>query len=293
MGDRFGEVLLTSMAVLFVEAVVAVPALVVWGDTQEAPGPTYNPLGILLLSVLFPLGAGVGAALSLGLVMPLLAAAEWLGRRTSAGDVWWWVPTLAAAGAAVPVLVLAVLAEAGPVAALAGWLAAVAALTAPALAARVMLLPRRPRLSVPAMFGRVALYGTLAVVTAFTLAGIALYAGVGYEPPRLSAARVAGTWSDGRGGTLTLAADGRATTTRVETFDHAAPFEPRVRPCTGAGTWTYDPGTGPASQRVTVSVDGCTMDDWLVSGDAERPKLYVTYGDPDEGHAYILLHDGR
>ncbi|MFI6107528.1 hypothetical protein [Streptomyces sp. NPDC051310] len=47
------------------------------------------------------------------------------------------------------------------------------------------------------------------------LASIGLYAGIGYEPPQLTTKRVAGTWSDGRGGTLILTADGKATASRV------------------------------------------------------------------------------
>lgn len=109
------------------------------------------------------------------------------------------------------------------------------------------------------MFGRVALFGTLAVVTAITLAVIGLYAGLGYEPPWLSTERVAGTWSDGKGGTLILTADGKATATRIETFDFDESFESVVEKCTGAGT-----------------------------GPPEHPKLFVYVGDPDSSDLYIL-----
>lgn len=135
-----------------------------------------------------------------------------------------------------------------------------------ALVARRLLLPDRPRFSGGAMFGWVALYGTLAVVTAITLAGIGLYAGLGYEPPRLSTERVAGTWSDGKGGTLILTSDGKATATRVETFDLDDSFDTVVQKCSGAGTWEYDPGAGPWSQEVDLSVDDCSMDTWSVFG---------------------------
>ncbi|WP_395359204.1 hypothetical protein ACHGLA_03815 [Streptomyces sp. YH02] len=288
--DKLGEVLTASMSVLFVEAVIGALGLAVWGETQESTArPTYHPMGIFLLIVVAPFGAALGAVLSFGLVMPLLVGAGWVGRRASGRGAWWWVPALAAAGTVVPVLVVSMVAEAGLSAAVCGWLMVTTALSVPALVARRVLLPDRPRLSVKAVFGWVALYGTLAVVTAATLAGSALSAGIGYEPPRLSAERVAGTWSDGRGGTLTLSADGKATTTRIETFELGESFEVEVRECTGAGTWTYDTGTAPGSQRVTVSVGGCTMDDWLVSGSAEHPKLYVTYGDPDDGTYYALV----
>ncbi|MEU6577159.1 hypothetical protein [Streptomyces sp. NPDC046805] len=163
-----------------------------------------------------------------------------------------------------------------------------AALTATALVARRLLLPDRPWLSGGAMFGRVALYGTLAVATAGALAGIALYAGLAYEPPRLGAEGVAGTWSDGKGGTLTLTADGKAMATRVKTFDLDDSFDTVVHKCTGTGTWKYDPGAGPWAQEVDVFVDGCQLDTWEVFGTFEHPKLFVYIGDPDNWDLYIL-----
>lgn len=121
------------------------------------------------------------------------------------------------------------------------------------------------------------------------LAGVGLNAGIGYEPPRLSTERIVGTWSDGRGGSLTLTADGGATATRVRTFDvQAASAEPEVRTCTAAGTWEYDPGAGPWSQEVDVSVAGCSLDTWKVFGTPEHPKLFVFIGDPDSWDLYVL-----
>ncbi|MFE9859038.1 hypothetical protein [Streptomyces sp. NPDC005780] len=288
--------LTASMSVLFVEAVIGSIVLFVWQQTKESPGLPYNSLGIFILLVVAPFvvaaGAALGALLSVGAVMPLLVVARWLGRRLSGREVWWWVPALAAAGTALPSLAAAVLAEAGLVAGLCGWLAVTAALATTALVARRLLMPERPRLSGGAMFGWVALYGTLAVLTAGTLAGIGLYAGIGYEPPRLSAERAAGTWSDGKGGTLMLTADGKATANRVETFDFDDSFEPVVHKCTGTGTWEYDPGGGPWSQKVNASIDDCSMDTWEVFGTPEHPKLFVYVGDPDSWDLYILQRRG-
>ncbi|MFE7111440.1 hypothetical protein ACFU98_27755 [Streptomyces sp. NPDC057575] len=221
-------------------------------------------------------------------MMPLLVVAGWLGRRLSGREAWWWIPALAGAATALPSLAVAVLGETGLLAGLGGWLAVTAALAATTLVARRLLLPDRPQLSGGAMFGRVALYGTLAVVTAGTLAIIGLYFGIGYEPPRLSAERVAGTWSDGKGGTLILVADGKATATRVETFG----FDSEVHKCTGTGTWGYDPGAGPWPQEVDVSVDDCSMDTWHVFGTPGHPKLFVYIGDPDSWNLYILQPRG-
>ncbi|SHM90073.1 hypothetical protein [Actinacidiphila paucisporea] len=78
--------------------------------------------------------------------------------------------------------------------AVAGWLVESAALTAPALVARRLLLPGCPWLSRGAIFRRVTAYGALAVVVA-TIAAAGLSAGFGYEPPQLSTQQVAGTWT--------------------------------------------------------------------------------------------------
>ncbi|MEV8104195.1 hypothetical protein [Streptomyces sp. NPDC088135] len=87
MRDRFGAVLTASMSMLFVEAVIGTIALFVWGQTQESPVLPYNGMGIFLLIVAVPLVAAVGAVscalLTVGVVMPLLAVAGWLGRRLS------------------------------------------------------------------------------------------------------------------------------------------------------------------------------------------------------------------
>ncbi|MFC8263312.1 hypothetical protein ACFUNF_38340 [Streptomyces sp. NPDC057291] len=298
MRDRFGAVLAVSISVLFVEAVIGLIAFFVWGQTKESPGFAYNALGVFVLIVVAPFvaaaGAVFGALLSVGVVMPLLVGAGWLGRRLSRREVWWWVPVLAAVGTALPCLAVALLAETGFLACLGGWLAVTAALVATALVARRLLLPERLRLSGGAMFNRVALYGTLAVLTAGMLAGIGLYAGIGYEPPRLSAERAAGMWSDGMGGTLILTPDGKATANRVETFDVDDSFEPVVHKCTGTGTWEYDPGAGPWSQEVNASIDDCSMDTWEVFGTPQHPKLFVYVdGDPDSWDLYILQRRGR
>ncbi|MFG3207985.1 hypothetical protein [Streptomyces sp. NPDC048192] len=298
MRDRFGAVLAASMSVLFVEAVIGAIAFVVWEQTQERPDLSYNALSVIFLVVAVPFvaaaGAVFGALLSVGVVMPLLAVAGWLGRRLSGREAWWWIPALAAAGTAPFAVAVAVLARTGLPVGVGVWLVVTAALAATVLVARRPLLVDRPWLSGGAMVRRVALHGTLAVVAAGTLAGIGLWAGIGYEPPRLSREQVAGTWSDARGGTLVLTADGRATATRVETFEDSDDvLEPVVHRCSGTGTWKYTPGTGPWSQEVDVSVGDCPMDTWEVSGTRAHPKLYVYIGDPDTWELYTLRRDGQ
>lgn len=264
---------------------------------QESPGLSYNALGVLFLIVFAPFVAAVGAALgalvSLCGVIPLLVTAGSLGRARSGREAWGWVPVVAAAGTGLPALVTTVLLDADPLTGAGGWIAVTSALVPPALVARRLLLPHRRRLSGRAMFGRVALHGTLAVVAACGLAVVGFLAGIAYEPPRLSTEQVAGTWSDGKGGTLSLTAEGAAMATRVETYEMGDSFDPVVRECTGTGTWGYDPGAGPWAQQVTVTIDDCPMDTWEVYGSSEHPKLFVFIGDPDSGDLYILRREGR
>lgn len=290
--DRFGAVLATSLSVLFIEAVIAAIALFVWGQAQENPGLLPNAMVLIALFVLAPavatIGAFLGAVVSVGVVIPLVWAAGWLGRRVSGREAWWWVPVVTVTASALLSLASTVGAGSRPQVGFGAWLAMTAALVPVALAARRMLLPDPRRLTVAAMLRRVTMYGTLAVIATCTLSGIALAAGIGYEPPRLTTEQVAGTWSDGKAGTLSLTADGRATATRVDTFDFGDSFETVVQPCTGTGTWEYDPGAGPQTQAVAVSIDACPMDVWSVLGTPEHPKLYVFIGDPDAADLYIL-----
>ncbi|MEX0173433.1 hypothetical protein [Streptomyces sp. LMG1-1-1.1] len=296
--DRFGAVVSASVSVMFVEAAIGMIAYGVWERTLEGPELPYNALGFLVMAVAAPFlalaWAVLGAFLTVGVVMPVLASAAWLGRRFSGREAWGWVPAATALAAAPPVVVLAILAEAGLLAGLVGWLTATVALTAPALIARRLLLPDRRTLTGRGMFWRVAGYGTLAVVSALAVAGIALFAGAGYEPPRLNAEQLTGTYSDGDGGTLTLGPDGKAMASRVDTFDFhetVDPSGPRIRECSGVGTWAFDPIGDP--HTVTVSIDSCPadMDSWSVYGTREHPKLYVFVGDPDSWELYTLRRE--
>ncbi|MFF9242632.1 hypothetical protein ACF1AL_27725 [Streptomyces sp. NPDC014801] len=293
MRDRCGAVLTASMSVLAVEAVIATIGVFVWGQTQESPGASVNAMGFFLLILVAPFVAAAGAAmaalLSVGVVIPLIVAARWLGRRLTGDEAWWWIPAVAALGAA-PATVAAG-AETGLPAVLAVWVGLTAGLTAPALVARRLLLPHCRWLSGGAMAGRVAWYGALAVVAA-ALAGAGVVAEWGYEPPRLSAERVAGTWSDGKGGTLALLAGGKAVAAGVDTFDRDDTSTSVTRECAGTGTWEYDPGSGPWTQQVRVTVDDCPMAAWSVFGTRDHPKLFVFIGDPDGGDLYVMRRGG-
>ncbi|MFE1345854.1 hypothetical protein [Streptomyces sp. NPDC058757] len=292
--ERVDHVLMTSTAVLLVEAVVGVLAHHVWRESLETTGRTQSATGLLLLVVAAPFlsvaAALVALVLSATAVAPVLAGAGWLGRRCSGREAWWWVPVTAGGVTAVATATVVTgraPGDSGFVTALAVWGAGTTALTVPALLARLLLLPGRPRLSDRTVAGRLALGGTLAVVTAWAVAGAVLWAGVAYEPPRLDGERIRGTWSDGRGGTLTFAPDGGVTADGVETRD-PADVDPVVRRCGGTGTWRYDPGDGPWAQRISVAVEGCEPVRWSVYGSPEHPKIFVHVGDPDVGDVYVL-----
>ncbi|MEV7534626.1 hypothetical protein [Streptomyces hydrogenans] len=298
VGERLDHVLMTSTVVLLVEAVAGAFACHVWRESLESIGRPQSVLGLFLLALSAPfvvaLVAIAALVVSAVVVAPLLAGAGWLGRRCSGREAWWWVPVSAAAVTAVAVAAGGLAGKPGHGAATAVWGVGTVVLAVPALIARGLLLPGRPRLSDRSVVGALALWGTLAVVTAWAVAGAVLEAGVAYEPPRLDEARVAGTWSDGRGGTLTFGADGRATAHRVEVHAFTGDVEPVVRRCTGTGTWWYRSGDEPWSQSVHVAVEGCALEPWGVYGSPEHPKIFVYAGDPDVADVYVLRKtDGR
>ncbi|MGW4161481.1 hypothetical protein [Streptomyces sp. NPDC004788] len=178
VGDRLGAIIIVSMTVLGVEAVIGALALWVW-----LPSLTWTPGTVFALLLLIPVsavaGTAVGALLSVAAVAPLLGLARWSGRRFEGRESWYWVPAVTAAVAVLPVLGGMVALGAGPLWSPVCWLATTVALTVPALVARRLLLPDRPYISGGALFGWVALYGTLALVAAFALAGFALWPGIG------------------------------------------------------------------------------------------------------------------
>ncbi|MER8236168.1 hypothetical protein [Streptomyces sp. NPDC094049] len=293
--DRLDEVVAACVAVLLAEAVIGLIVNYVWGQTAESPALPMNSMGLFMLVVGSPFlvagGAMLATAVAATVVVPVICVAAWLGRVVSGREVWWWVPAAAAILAVGPGVAVTVLTDGGVLAGFVTWVAGTAALAAPALTARRLLLPARRRPSLRTVLGSVGVYGTLAVVTAFTLAGIALHSGIAYEPPRFNAQQLTGTYTDGDGGTLTLAPDGRADADRIRTFDYddtADSFGPRVRECSGTGTWTHDPAHGPLSQQVLVTFDSCPMDSWNVYGTLRHPKLYLFIGDPDSGEIYTL-----
>ncbi|MFJ8585809.1 hypothetical protein ACIRD2_14270 [Streptomyces sp. NPDC093595] len=287
--NRFGGSVLVSMSVLFVETVLGGMALFVTGLTEPSPGLVGSALGVLVLPVvLIVFGAPLGFAVSVSVVLPLVTLSAWLGRRVRGRPSWWWVPAVAGAAFAVPVLGTGVVAGAGWGTMARVWLVGSVALAVPVLAVRPVAL-RPVEVRTGRAFGRVALYGTAAVAALAVLIGAGFGTGLlrEYHPPRMSHARLVGTWTDGDGGTLRLAADGTATATGLNRYTYGDDFDLVAEECSGTGTWTYDEGDGPWTQFVDVSDGGCD-EQWEVGGEPGRVTLYTFIGDPDSGDLYEL-----
>ncbi|MFE6771914.1 hypothetical protein ACFVFD_23365 [Streptomyces fimicarius] len=292
----YGLSLLLSILVLHLEAAIMLVASIVYGVTQESPntGVGGSAMFVLLLPVLAVFTTSAAAVLSLALVLPTAWLSDVLGRRFGGREAWWWVPVVAAAVSLLVVgAVVALSGGAGPVAVTTGWLLTTAALTVPALLWR----SRRKR-----VFGPVLLWGVVAVVLTGVLGGVGLSTGLlrEYRPPAITSADIVGTWSDGRGGTLTFTADGRVTAVDVdeETLDvwgeyGATDQEPSGpqdghKSCTGQGSWTFEPGADRWSQGVDVSFEACSYATWNIGGTESRPTLYQYIGDPDSWDLYKL-----
>ncbi|MFD0057575.1 hypothetical protein ACFVHR_28065 [Streptomyces sp. NPDC127168] len=130
----------------------------------------------------------------------------------------------------------------------------------------------------------------------FVVCGVAAASLAGdYEPPRLSAARLAGEWRSEDGGVLRLAPGGRAELTRVPAFNDVDE-EGDFSLCDGTGTWTFEQDSQlPGSHRdgVLVRLDGgCGQEThWTIGGTERNPELFVLFGDPDAGDLRILTRD--
>ncbi|WOI58875.1 hypothetical protein [Streptomyces fradiae] len=283
--ERYGSACLVSMGALAVEAAVLCTAYLIHASTRETsvlPG-NYGLAPAAL--VVFGLPALLLAYLvTVGLVLPLTVLAAWTGRRVRGRDGWWWLPVVVAAACGLPVMAVAL-----PLGAwrggLALWPYLTVLLTVPALAARRVL----PRAGGGPGAGRVIrltlLYGAgaVAVTAVLGLVGSAVGLVEPYERPRLTGGAAVGVWSDGRGGTLRLAADGTAEAAGVDVDD----FSGEGTECTGRGTWR-----AVGAYAVDVRVEGCANLYWESLGTREHPQLFAYVGDPDSGVLYRLRRTG-
>ncbi|MER6953229.1 hypothetical protein [Streptomyces sp. NPDC000618] len=119
-----------------------------------------------------------------------------------------------------------------------------------------------------------------------------------YEPPRLSAAQVAGVWRGADGAELRLLPGGRAELTNMPAegdaeVEYGAGEAQAV--CDGTGTWVFKAdrdrwdtvlvrlghGSGTASRCGDEA-------SWRIGGSARAPELFAIFGDPDAGELWIL-----
>ncbi|MFD5327136.1 hypothetical protein [Streptomyces sp. NPDC127092] len=154
------RMLRVSMLVLFLEGALALVLGLVFGETgKPEPGEErVSALTLLALPLLSLLALLAAAVVSAVLVLPAVLLGEDLARRVAGRPIAWQLLLTTAAGALM-----------WPLAAWRGWLVGALAL---AVAATVARHARR------GFFVSVLLWGTLAVLTVFTLGGIGLYAGV-------------------------------------------------------------------------------------------------------------------
>ncbi|MGW1180473.1 hypothetical protein ACWD7Y_00515 [Streptomyces drozdowiczii] len=284
-----GRAIVAGAGALYVGAALAVEVYGMAATTAESPAPSDVPGAGVIVVPCF----GVPAALwgSLAVVLPLVWAARRLSGRLTGRDVWWWVPAVAAPAALVVTAVVAIWRPgAGPLAVT--WLTSAALLTGAALIARDSALYGR-RLLRTLGYGALAMVAVLAVGAGVFAAGLVTE----YTPPKADAAGLAGTWTDGHGGTLHLAPDGTARAGNLK--DHEAAYKNDADVaraeyrCTGTGTWSYewDDSTSTWDQRVRLELADCELgelDGWRIGGTSEGLKLNTQYGDADDPHWYTL-----
>ncbi|MFC8534596.1 hypothetical protein ACFUJY_11655 [Streptomyces sp. NPDC057249] len=291
-----GRSIVAGAGALFMGAFLVMEVSGMVDTTVESPAQPDGPGGALL-AVPFMVCVGGPAALwgSLAVVLPLVWAARRLSGRVTGRDVWWWVPAVAALAAVAVTAVVGIWTTGTGTLALT-WLTSAALLTGAALIARDSALHGRRLL-------RTLGYGALAAV-AVPLVGAGVFAAglvTEYSPPEVTAAQLAGTWSDGHGGTLRLSADGTARAERLTDHDSAyedhADADSAAYRCTGTGRWAYEPGDSSTwGQRLKVRIERCRFEDfdafddsgWRVGGTPEHPKLNRQYGDLDAPEWYTL-----
>ncbi|MEU4210129.1 hypothetical protein AB0F13_09045 [Streptomyces sp. NPDC026206] len=294
--DGFGAAFCASMATLCAEVFIAGTAGVFALLSREHDGMPSGllviialVLGVLLLTVL------VSGFVTAAAVMPALAVA----RRISAGagrsgSRLWAVAAVSAVSVAAVVVfggvaALGSLRFAPPLSYLVWWAFLTAGLLPATLAGQAAA--RRVR---QGRSGSVALRVTRGGLIAWLVVG-ALGTGAYasglvtvYEPPRLTKSDLAGTWTDGRGGTVELASDGNAVADGLDNFIWDGAGKDKPKDCDGSGTWKAVKDGGRV-QSVSLRISACELArDWSVIGTEKEPRIYHEIGKPGSGKRYTL-----
>lgn len=294
--DGFGAAFCASMATLCAEIVVAATAGVLVLLSREHDGLPKGPvliaavaLGALLLTVL--LSGFVTAAA----VMPALTLARRTARARKRSDSALWTAGAATAVAAAAVVVFGGVAALGslslarPLSYPIWWGALTVVLVPAALAGRAAA--RRVRESRSGSVARrVTRDGLLAWLVVGALGAGAYGTGLVsvYEPPRLTRSDLAGTWTDGRGGTVKLDSDGNAIAEGLDNFIWDGTGKDRPKDCDGSGTWTPVKDGGRV-QGVSMRISSCELSrDWSVIGTEKEPRIFHEIGKPGSGKRYVL-----
>ncbi|MFE2155286.1 hypothetical protein ACFXAO_35240 [Streptomyces lavendulae] len=277
----YGRVLVVSALVGCLEVALAVVVVLLYVRTQPPPDTPVDrsalAAGLLSFGTLV---AVIALLLSVVFVLPAVALADLIARRTGGREAW-WVPPVVAALVAPPIVAGAAYNDVRTRSVLLFWAVATAVLSTGGLVAR---LRRR------ALVGKVALWGAALVAGTGLLGTLGLAVGLlpAYEPPSIGATAMAGTWVDHTSGTLVFTSDGRVTASGVG--DHAPDDPPGgpSRTCSGSGTWSYEPGRDARTQEVRVRVPGCPWPVWSVGGTDRTPRIYLHVGRPGSGKLYQL-----
>lgn len=251
-------------------------------------------VGYLLVAVVAVVMLGLAGMIgSAAVVLPVVRLARRSAHRTGRAETMRW--SVAACGAFATV---GAVCSGVPTALLGGsWTVLPLVLVAAFLGLVPAVLCAR---AVTVLRGTGARFGLAAVVSVcgLTLPAVVLVGGLlaygtgliqGYEPPRLTAANLVGTWTDGRGGTLTLRADGTAEADDLDvpTAETASGGE-APEPCGGSGSWA--PSESPSgTPQLDLTVSGCAEGiGWQFGGTEDKPTLFHWIGDPDSLDRYIL-----
>ncbi|WP_031012547.1 hypothetical protein [Streptomyces sp. NRRL F-5727] len=122
------------------------------------------------------------------------------------------------------------------------------------------------------------LWALLAVPAAATLAGVGTYAGAlgPQDPPRPGRADLVGRYEDGRGGAVTLHADGTAVLEGIAKFGDEGDeggYDPEKRCDDKEATWSFLESRPRWSHRVAFGADCGAWMPWDVEGTAAVPEI--------------------